>query len=59
MRDLERVEPAVIEAQNVVKSIKKQHLAEVRSMGNPTLHLCLAWRKCDLLEVSQDSHDEE
>merc|ERR1712106_519897 len=35
MRDLERVEPAVIEAQNAVKSIKKQHLVEVRSMGNP------------------------
>merc|ERR1719495_1636379 len=35
MRDLERVEPAVIDAQNAVKSIKKQHLVEVRSMGNP------------------------
>ena len=35
MKDLERVEPAVIEAQNAVKNIKKQHLVEVRSMGNP------------------------
>ena len=34
-RDLERVEPAVIEAHNAVNSIKKQHLVEVRSMGNP------------------------
>ena len=30
MRDLERVEPAVIDAQNAVKSIKKQHLVEVK-----------------------------
>merc|ERR550519_215467 len=35
MKDLERVEPAVIDAQNAVKNIKKQHLVEVRSMGNP------------------------
>jgi len=35
MKDLERVEPAVIDAQNAVKSIKKQHLVEVRSMANP------------------------
>ena len=34
MKDLERVEPAVIDAQNAVKSIKKQHLGEVRSMAN-------------------------
>ena len=34
-RDLERVEPAVIEAHNAVNSIKKQHLVEVRYMGNP------------------------
>ncbi|ESP05087.1 hypothetical protein LOTGIDRAFT_151884 [Lottia gigantea] len=33
--DLSKVEPAVIEAQNAVKSIKKQHLVEIRSMGNP------------------------
>ncbi|XP_045484392.1 dynein heavy chain, cytoplasmic isoform X1 [Pieris rapae] len=35
MADLAQVEPAVIEAQNAVKSIKKQHLVEVRSMANP------------------------
>jgi len=42
MRDLERVEPAVIEAQNAVKSIKKQHLVEVRSMGNPAAIIRMA-----------------
>ena len=34
MADLEKVEPAVIDAQQAVKSIKKQHLVEVRSMEN-------------------------
>ena len=33
--DLDKVEPAVIEAQQAVKMIKKQNLVEVRSMGNP------------------------
>merc|ERR1719427_2521204 len=42
MRDLERVEPAVIDAQNAVKSIKKQHLVEVRSMGNPAAIIRMA-----------------
>ena len=42
MRDLERVEPAVIDAQNAVKSIKKQHLVEVRSMGNPAAVIRMA-----------------
>ncbi|XP_077296363.1 dynein heavy chain, cytoplasmic isoform X2 [Arctopsyche grandis] len=35
MADLALVEPAVIDAQTAVKSIKKQHLVEVRSMANP------------------------
>ncbi|XP_021916207.1 dynein heavy chain, cytoplasmic isoform X8 [Zootermopsis nevadensis] len=35
MADLAQVEPAVIDAQQAVKSIKKQHLVEVRSMANP------------------------
>ncbi|XP_012938795.1 cytoplasmic dynein 1 heavy chain 1 [Aplysia californica] len=35
MADLEQVEPAVIEAQNAVKGIKKKDLVEIRSMGNP------------------------
>ncbi|XP_061172861.1 cytoplasmic dynein 1 heavy chain 1-like isoform X1 [Saccostrea echinata] len=33
--DLAQVEPAVIEAQQAVKSIKKQHLVEVKSLPNP------------------------
>ncbi|ODQ54001.1 hypothetical protein SAICODRAFT_70683 [Saitoella complicata NRRL Y-17804] len=35
IRDLERAEPAVLEAQRSVQNIKKQHLTEVRSMANP------------------------
>jgi dynein heavy chain 1 len=35
MADLSKAEPAVIEAQKSVSNIKKQHLTEVRSMGNP------------------------
>ena len=35
MKDLERVELAVMDAQNDVKNIKKQHLVEVRTMANP------------------------
>jgi dynein heavy chain 1 len=35
MEDLANAEPAVQEAQESVGNIKKQHLTEVRSMGNP------------------------
>ena len=35
MKDQERVEPAVIDAQNAVKPMKKQHQEEERSMANP------------------------
>ncbi|KAK0566065.1 dynein heavy chain [Tilletia horrida] len=35
MRDLADAQPAVEEAQASVSNIKKQHLTEVRSMGNP------------------------
>lgn len=35
MRDLAMAEPAVLEAQRSVSNIKKQHLTELRSMGNP------------------------
>ncbi|CCK69240.1 dynein heavy chain KNAG_0C01270 [Huiozyma naganishii CBS 8797] len=34
-RDLRAIEPTVIDAQNGVKNIKKQHLTEIRSMNNP------------------------
>ncbi|XP_076442165.1 cytoplasmic dynein 1 heavy chain 1-like isoform X5 [Babylonia areolata] len=42
MEDLAKVEPAVIEAQNAVSSIKKQHLAEVRTLANPPAAVKLA-----------------
>ncbi|KAK6201119.1 dynein heavy chain, cytosolic [Scheffersomyces amazonensis] len=35
MGDLERAEPAVLEAQRGVQNIKKQHLTEIRSMSSP------------------------
>jgi AAA domain (dynein-related subfamily)./Dynein heavy chain, N-terminal region 2./Dynein heavy chain, N-terminal region 1./Dynein heavy chain. len=35
MKDLEKAEPAVLEAQRGVQNIKKQHLTEIRSMANP------------------------
>ncbi|CAG0913348.1 unnamed protein product [Notodromas monacha] len=35
MADLSKVEPAVMDAQQAVQSIKKQHLAEIRTMVNP------------------------
>lgn len=37
MADLADAEPAVQDAQAAVSNIKKQHLTEVRSMGNPPL----------------------
>ncbi|XP_061071720.1 cytoplasmic dynein 1 heavy chain 1 isoform X1 [Conger conger] len=48
-QDLDQVEPAVIEAQNAVKSIKKQHLVEVRSMANPPGAVKLALESICLL----------
>ena len=44
MKDQERVEPAVIDTQNAVKSIKKQHRVEVRSMANPPPLSRWPWR---------------
>lgn len=35
MNDLANAEPAVLEAQKSVSNIKRQHLTEVRAMGNP------------------------
>ena len=40
--DLEKAEPAVLEAQESVSNIKRQHLTEVRSMGNPPAGVKLA-----------------
>lgn len=35
IKDLDKAEPAVLEAQRGVQNIKKQHLTEIRSMTNP------------------------
>ncbi|KAF7903405.1 uncharacterized protein EAF01_006454 [Botrytis porri] len=42
LNDLANAEPAVIEAQKSVSNIKRQHLTEVRSMGNPPQGVKLA-----------------
>ncbi|KAF1993187.1 dynein heavy chain [Amniculicola lignicola CBS 123094] len=48
--DLAAAEPAVLEAQKSVQSIKRQHLTEVRSMGNPPAGVKLALEAvCTLL----------
>jgi dynein heavy chain 1 len=50
MHDLAAAEPAVLEAQKSVQNIKKQHLTEVRSMGNPPAGVKLALEAvCTLL----------
>ncbi|XP_060529688.1 dynein heavy chain, cytoplasmic isoform X3 [Cylas formicarius] len=49
MADLAQVEPAVIDAQNAVKSIKKQQLVEIRSMSNPPAIVKLALESICLL----------
>ncbi|KAK3912297.1 Dynein heavy chain, cytoplasmic [Frankliniella fusca] len=49
MEDLAQVEPAVIDAQQAVKEIKKQQLVEVRSMANPPAIVKLALESICLL----------
>ncbi|RMX44013.1 hypothetical protein pdam_00012965 [Pocillopora damicornis] len=49
MDELSKVEPAVQDAKMAVKSIKKQHLVEVRSMGNPPPAVKLALESICLL----------
>ena len=54
--DLAKAEPAVLEAQESVSNIKKQHLTEVRSMGNPPASVKLALEAvCTLLGNKADS----
>ena len=54
--DLEKAEPAVVSAQESVSNIKKQHLTEVRSMGNPPASVKLALEAvCTLLGHRSDS----
>ncbi|RKP02777.1 hypothetical protein CXG81DRAFT_10371 [Caulochytrium protostelioides] len=50
MQDLAEAEPAVVEAQQSVSSIRKQHLTEVRAMGNPPEAVKMAMESvCTLL----------
>ncbi|CAB0033630.1 unnamed protein product [Trichogramma brassicae] len=56
MADLAQVEPAVIDAQNAVKSIKKQHLVEVRSMANPPAIVKVALESICLL-LGENAND--
>ncbi|CAH0551344.1 unnamed protein product [Brassicogethes aeneus] len=49
MADLAQVEPAVIDAQTAVKSIKKQQLVEIRTMANPPAVVKLALESICLL----------
>lgn len=49
MVDLAQVEPAVIDAQQAVKSIRKQYLVEIRSMANPPAIVKLALESICLL----------
>jgi dynein heavy chain 1 len=54
--DLAEAEPAVLVAQQCVSSIKKQHLTEVRSMGNPPEAVKMAMESvCTLLGFKIDS----
>ncbi|KAJ6144523.1 hypothetical protein N7470_008418 [Penicillium chermesinum] len=56
LHDLARAEPAVAEAQKSVSNIKRQHLTEVRSMGNPPASVRLALEAvCTLLGHKVDS----
>lgn len=56
MADLEKVEPAVKEAEEAVKSIKRQHLVELRSMMNPPAGVKLALESICLL-LNQETND--
>ena len=54
--DLEKAEPAVLDAQESVSNIKRQHLTEVRSMGNPPAGVKLALEAvCTLLGHKAES----
>jgi dynein heavy chain 1 len=56
LSDLANAEPAVAEAQKSVSNIKRQHLTEVRSMGNPPQGVKLALDSvCTLLGHKIDS----
>lgn len=48
---LEQVEPAVQDAKAAVSSIKRQHLVEIRTMGNPP-------KGCHLIALKSGVYDE-
>uniref|UniRef100_A0AAQ4PH56 Cytoplasmic dynein 1 heavy chain 1 n=1 Tax=Gasterosteus aculeatus aculeatus TaxID=481459 RepID=A0AAQ4PH56_GASAC len=54
--DLDQVEPAVIEAQNAVSSIKRHHLVEVRAMTNPPAAVKLALESICLM-LGEETND--
>jgi dynein heavy chain 1, cytosolic len=56
MNDLSRVEPAIIEAQQAVKSIKKQNLVELKNLANPPSVIKLALESICLL-MNQETTD--
>ena len=54
--DLAKAEPAVLDAADAVNNIKRQHLTEMRSMGNPPAGVKLALEAvCTLLGHKPDS----
>ena len=56
LKDLAKAEPAVLEAQRSVSNIKRQHLTEVRAMGNPPAGVKLALESvCTLLGHKVDN----
>jgi len=56
LNDLAKAEPAVLEAQQSVSNIRRQHLTEVRSMANPPSGVKLALESvCTLLGNKVDS----
>lgn len=56
MNDLAGVEPAVLEAQQAVKSIKKQNLIEIKNLANPPPAIKLALESICLL-MNQETND--
>ncbi|CAF0789670.1 unnamed protein product [Didymodactylos carnosus] len=56
MEDLNKVEPAVQEAQQAVKSIKKQNLVELKNLNNPPSGVKLALESVCLL-LGEETND--
>ena len=56
MNDLSKVEPAVAEAQTAVKSIKRQHLVELKALVNPPAAVKLGLESICLI-LNQETSD--